>query len=266
MANDIHLYLILFPTTALIGSQLEPEAFAKHFNAGSSKFYSGKMIFAEIDAGYRHPYFRLDEQLKDVKAHADGRPRATKYISNYRVLEHIDFAAIGPLYISTPEGYILPLHERPYDALHQPGFIRVFCEITPVSMLVLSDYNFLEFSRFITDPLSSVGASKIFYTQIDLDIQEFLADLTNNSLTPSPIPDVHPSVLRDSIMELQTVKTKHTKGLSLANPLGKISFRNLRHGFMFASQEKNRFYGLPSLGEIEKKNYKFFMSFMFIFK
>ena len=97
----------------------------------------------------------------------------------------------------------------------------------------------------------------MFYTQIDLDIDEFLADFEANPLMQPPIPDIHPSVLRESVLDLRKYVDKHTKGLSLSNPLGKISFRHLRHGFMFASQSVNKFYPLPPLKDIEKSHFRF---------
>lgn len=257
MEHANHLYLILFPNSALVGSQLPPEEFGKHFISGSSKYYAGKLIFVEVSPTFRHPFFPIDGMLADLKPHEDGRPKSTKYVSTYRVLEHIDFDQLLNLYITTPEGYTLTLTAGPYEAKHQGGFIRIFGEITPVSMMVLSNYNFQEFGRFITDPQGFVGAPKMFYTQIDLDIEDFLARIDANPLMQPPIPDIHPAVLRKSILEMRKFKDKHTKGLSLNNPLGKISFRNLRHGFMFAAQDQTRFYPLPALEEIERTNYKF---------
>jgi len=195
--------------------------------------------------------------LADLQPHEDGRPKSTKYVSTYRVLEHVDYDALGHLYITTPEGYTLQLSPGAYDARHQPGFVRIFGEITPLSMLVLSDYNFLEFSKFITSPSTFVGAPKMFYTQVELEIEEFLKEIDANPLMQPPIPDVHPAVLRKAILELRQYKDKHTKGLSFTFSLGKLPFRNLRHGFMFASQTQNKFFPLPSDREIEKQNYRF---------
>lgn len=257
MSHENHLYVILFPTSCLVGSQLAPAEFARHFNAGSSKFYTGKLIFAEVDIGFRHPYFRLEEQLKQLVAHEDGRPKATKYFSHYRVLEHLDFAALGMLYISTPEGYVLDLKPETLAATHQPGQVRIYGEISPISMMVLSDLSFPEYGAYITQPDSPIGAPKMFYTQIDVDIDDFLKDFEDRAVMPSPIPDVHPSVLRDSILELRAIKGKHTKGLSMSNAIGKLPYRLLKHGFMFASAEANRFYRLPSLAHIEKEHPKF---------
>jgi len=257
MSSTTRQYMILFPNQALVGSQLEPQDFGRHFISGSSKYYSGKLIFAEIEPSYRHPYFPIEDCLKDMAPHSDGRPKSTKYISTYRVLEHIGFEALLDLYITTPEGHTLKLSAGPYDATHKAGLIRVYAEIAPVSMMVLSDYSFPDFSTFITSPKSKVGAPKMFYTQIDLDIDEFLTSFEANPLAPAPIPDIHPSVLRESVLELRKYVDKHTKGLSLANPLGKVSFRHLRHGFMFAGRSESRFYPLPSLKEIEASHFRF---------
>ena len=99
------LYMILYPHNALVASQLTPDDFAKHYTAGSSRHYQGKVIFAEIDPTYRHDFFRIEEVLDEVKPHKDGRPKATKFVASYRVLEHIAFGAIIRLHLATQEGY-----------------------------------------------------------------------------------------------------------------------------------------------------------------
>jgi hypothetical protein len=257
MEYNKHLYAILYPSAALVGSQLSATDFAHHFITGSSKFFSGKLIFAEIDGGFRNPYFPIEESLAELTHHEDGRPKATKYISTYRVLEHLEFSAIKKLYISTPEGHTLELAEGAYDKHHEPGLIRVYAEISPISMMLLSDYNFADFGKFITDPKNRVGAPAMFYTQIELEVDEFLKEIQANPLLPSPIPDLHPGILSKSLLELKHAPDKHTKGLSPASSLGKVSFRNIRHGFMFASQKGTKFFPMPDLKTIEEKNFKF---------
>lgn len=257
MPHTNHLYAILFPSTALVGSQLSPQDFGKHFISGSSKYYAGKLIFVEIDPTYRHPFLKIDQMLKGLTPHEDGSPRSTKYVSTYRVLEHLDYDAMMDLYITTPEGYTLALKPGPQGPERESGLIRVYAEINPVSMMLLSDLSFTEFGKFITAPDSRVGAPIMLFTQVELDPDEFLEEFEANPLLASPIPDIHPSVLKKSILELRKFKDKHTKGLSPASPLGKISFKNLRHGFMFASQDKSRFYPMPNQKVIEETNFKF---------
>lgn len=67
-----HLYLILYPNEALVASQLTPEEFGKHYSVGSPRHFSGKVIFAEVDIGYRNDYFRIDDYLRITESGVRG--------------------------------------------------------------------------------------------------------------------------------------------------------------------------------------------------
>ncbi len=255
-----YLYLICHPNPALVASQYAPEKFARHYSAGSTRYYDGKVIFAELDINFRNPYFDIEKGLEGLVPHEDGRPKATKFISTYRVLEHVDFSSIKKLYLSNTDGSCYGLESAKYDHTHKPDFLRIFAEVTPLKMLVLSDYNFSEYGKWITDPSNVKSAPKVLYTQFDLTIADFLADFEANPLMPPPLPSIHPSKLRDAIIELQNVREKHTKGLSLDVSFNKKSYRQIRHGFMFASAEEELFFPMPELSVIEKENYKFYRS------
>jgi hypothetical protein len=56
---------------------------------------------------------------------------------------------------------------------------------------------------------------------------------------------------------MQAMPDKKAKGLSLFCPIEQISFKKIRHGFMFASPDSYRFFPMPELQEIEEKNFKF---------
>lgn len=257
MNHQNHLYMTLHPNCSLIGSQYSPEEFATHYMSGSTRHYDGKVIFAEIDINYRHDFFNIDRGIEGLVEHEDGRPKATKFICTYRVLEHVSFDAIKRLYVTTPSAVVLGLDPEPYDVKHSPGFIRLFAEITPMRMLVLTRLSFPEFGKAITDPDNPKGVPSIFYTQIDLNIADFMGEIDKNPFLPTPIPSVHPSKLRDAIIELQSSPNKRTKGLSLDSNFNAKSYRSLRHGFMFASQSDSRFFRMPSAEEIEDINYRF---------
>lgn len=260
MSYESHLYLVLMPNQALVASQLTPEQFAKHFNTGSARHYAGKTIFAEIDIAFRHPYFDIDAGLAALIPHEDGRPKATKYISTYRVLEHIDFETIKALYLTTPEGYCIELTEAPHQAKHEPGFIRTYAEIAPPRMLVLSRLDFPEFGQRITEAGYTKGAPKLFYTQIDFNTDEFLKRFDENPMISSPVPGVHPSKLRDAILELRNIPEKPLKAVSLDSALDTIGYRLVRHGFMFASSEGTKYFPMLPTAEIERRNYQFYRS------
>ncbi len=250
------LYMVLYPNASLIASQYDPDMFAQHYTSGSSRHYSGKVVFAEVAPDYRHDYFDIESSLKELKPHEDGRPKATKFISCYRVLEHVDLEAIGDLHLSTQEGHCINLQRGEFDIAHKET-IRIYAEINPMHMLVMSRYNPREFGACITDPANPKSAPKQFYTQLNIDIDEFLRDFEHNPFKPSPVTALHPSTIRDGYLELMANPAKKNKGLALDSNLDSMSYRLLKHGFTFATKGKSIFYPLPSVRAIEAKNLKF---------
>jgi hypothetical protein len=252
-----HLYQILYPNQALIASHLNPQDFARHYLVGSVRHYTGKLVFAEINPAFRHPYFKIDEALADMKPHEDGTPKRTKFISSYRVLEHMSFDAIETLYLANSEAQVLELKPGVYNKKHEAGYLRTYAEIAPLSMLVLSPLAMNEFGASITAPGNAKGSPKLFYTQIELNISEFLETFETNPFAQAPFPFLHPSKLRDAILDMQAKPEKDTKGLSLFCPLDQISFKKIRHGFMFSDGSHSKFFEMPSLHDIEANNFKF---------
>lgn len=258
MDYAVHLYLVLYPNNALIASQLMPDQFADHYTIGSDKHYNGKVIFAEIDPSFRHPFFQIDEALTHVKPHPDGRPKATKFIANYRVQEHIDLKSIGTLYLCTAQGHMIPLEAAEMPNHSERGKVWIYAEISPMTMLLLSDLDCLEFGRFITDPSEFKSAPAQFYTQLNVDVPGFIEYFENHPFTNSPIGSIHPSALRDAYLELKKYGDKHNKGLCLNSSLSTVSYKLIRRGFIFASGKEMKFYTMPSLEEIERINFRFF--------
>lgn len=170
-----HLYMIVFPINALVASQLDPAAFAQHYTIGSARHFQGKVIFAEIDIDFRNPYFRIDEYLEKTVPHDDGSPKRTKFISSYRVLEHVSFDAIKKLYLVTVNGKALELSPSEYTAENVPGLIRIYQEIAPVRNLIASRLDQRTFGKYISED-DAKGAARVCFTQIDLNIEEFLAE------------------------------------------------------------------------------------------
>jgi len=260
MSFDSHLYQILMPNQALVASQLTPEQFAMHFTSGSARHYEGKIIFAELDVDFRNPYFDIDAGLAGLVPHGDGRPKATKYISTYRVLEHVDFKAIKALYLTSSEGFCIRLDEATYTTQHTEGYIRTYAEIAPPRMLVISRMTFPEFGKFITRPDYNKGAPKLFYTQVEFQADEFLQRFDAHPMTPSPFKGLHPSKLRDAIHELGNKPGKPLKSVSLDSSLETIGYRRIKHGFMFASAEETKYFPMLKSEEIEQKYYNFYRS------
>ncbi|HAP44599.1 MAG: hypothetical protein A2087_00335 [Spirochaetes bacterium GWD1_61_31] len=257
MEEAKRLYMVVHPNHALIASQLDPEHFARHYTQGSTRYFEGRLIFVEIDPAFRHPYFKIDHAFEELKQHEDGRPKATKFISSYRTLEHIDYAALGKLYYCNSLGDFVELTSADYDPTMRGDEMRIILEINPIKMMVLTHYNFLEYAKYITDPSMPKGAPKMFYSQLEFNVDDFLKEFQDNPFIRCFVPGIHPARLREAIHEVRSKPGKKTKGLSLDCPVDRISYKHLRHGFMFASQDVCKFYPLLPLEDVERKYYKF---------
>lgn len=257
MADERHLYLIIHPNHSLIASGLEPEHFAKHYVQGSTRYFEGRLIFVEIDPAFRHPYFDIDTAFSQLTPHEDGRPKATKFIKSYRTLEHVDYSALGKMFICNSLGEFVALESSEYDPKVEGDDLSIILEINPIKMMVLTKFNFIEYSKYITDPHQPKGAPCMFYTQLDFNADDFLAEFDENPFIRCFVPGIHPARLRAAIQEVRTTPGKNVKGLSLDCPYDKISYKFLRHGFMFAAQSGYKYYPLKSLEEVERDWYKF---------
>ncbi len=257
---DKRLYAIMWPNYALVGSMLKPMEFGRHYTIGSSRYFHGQVVFAEIEADFRNEFFPIDRMLEEVKPKADGTPKRTKFISCYRVLEHLDFAALRNLYVSSADGKTLELQKEPYEKAHEPGFVRTYQEIAPFSALVLSYLTPPDFGSYITDPEQPKSAPKVMFTQIDLNIEEFLALIESNPFHDSPLPNIHPQKLKEQILEIKGQPEKTVKGISLDSVFGRISFLRLRTGFWIAGGGELLFYRIPSEQELRTKHYGFYQT------
>lgn len=260
MEYQKYMYMIVHPAPALIASQYEPMDFASHYVSGTTRYYDGKVLFAQIDINYRHPYFDIDRALGELVPHKDGRPKATKFVKCYRVIEHIDFKAITGFFITNPDGSCLELKKSTSEdeiSLQEEGILRIYAEINPLSMLVLSRSSWMEFGNYITRQDYFKNVPKLCYTQLEFDAKQFLKEFEQNSFIQPPVPGVHPSKLRDAVLELLDKPQKMTKGITLDSQFNKIPYKMVRHGFMFFGASEHLLFRMPSISDIEKNNIRF---------
>ncbi len=254
MSYETRLYQILYPNNALVASQLSPEDFGKHYQIGSASYYEGKLLFVEIDVNFRDEFFNIDEQISNIDT-KDGQPKATRFIASYRVLEHVSMDAIKSLYMVTPNGETLELKQGVHDKVHKPDMIRTFAQICPTSVLAITTLNAIEYGHYITDSFNPRWAPKLFFTQIELPAEQFLRQLEENPFMSAPFPFVHPSKLRDAILEIKDKsKDKKVKGVSLKSDLEKITYSKIRHGFWLAAKEAILFFPMPEEDIIKRDN------------
>ena len=250
-----HLYMIIFPNNALLASQLEPKDFAKHYAVGTAKHYQNKVIFAEIDINFRDPYFAIDEYLAQTVPHKDGSPKKTKFVAIYAVLEHIDLKAIQKLYLVTPSGKALDLEPGPYTAINEPGYVRIYQEITPLQNLIGSNLDQRQFGKWLTRETRSKGCPKICFTQIDFDVDGFLEENKDRTIITSPIPEHHPWRLYDCLRQLRANPEMKTKTISLGSLLRQLSYCKIRHGIWFVDGDELLFFPMPVCEDLEERYY-----------
>ena len=251
-----HLYLILFPNEALVASQLTPEEFGSHYSIGSSRHFTGKVIFAEVNIDFRHEFLRIDDYLKETESGIPGRPKRTKFVKSYRVLEHVDLSALEELYLVTTDGAVLGLekHEQPTDYGDQSR-IRLYQEICPLRLLVASNLGPQQFGHYITGETWSKGAPKIFFTKYDIDVAAMVANNEVRGFNMGPLPNVNPTNLPTAFKELQEDPSKKTKTVSLNPNLDFVSYKAIKHGFWFSGGPDTVFYRMPSIDELHEKHY-----------
>jgi hypothetical protein len=250
-----HLYLILFPNEALVASQLTPEEFGMHYSIGSPRHFSGKVIFAEVDIEFRNPYLRIDEYLKITESGMPGRPKRTKFVKSYRVLEHIDYSALQKLYLVTTDGAVLGLEKSPQPPhIGDENRVRVYQEICPLRLLVASSLDPQLFGHFITEETWSRGAPKIFFTKYDIDVAATVADNAVHAYNMGPLPNVNPTNLPTALKELTEDRTKKTKTVSLNPNLDFMSYKSIQQGFWFSAGEETIFYRMPGIDELKEKH------------
>jgi len=250
-----HLYLILFPNEALVASQLTPEEFGMHYSVGSSRHFNGKVIFVELDIEFRHPFLRIDEYLKYTESGIPGRPKRTKFVKSYRVLEHMDFSALRKLYLVTTDGGVLGLDRGPQPSyLGDESRVRLYQEICPLRLLVASSLDPQQFGHYITEETWSKGAPRIFFTKYNIDVAATVTDNAVHAYNMGPLPNVNPTNLPTAFKELQEDLTKKTKTVSLNPNLDFMSYKSIKQGFWFSGGQETVFYRMPGIDELREKH------------
>ncbi len=249
----VHLYLSLIPE-ALIASMLTPEEFGSYYAVGSKKKTAGQAIFFEIDPDFDSQYFRIKEGVSRCVPHEDGTPKASIYISVYRVLEHVPIDAMGKLYLVTQDGRTLGL-EKSEAIPDLDGGSHLYKEIAPVTPLVGSRLNPLEFYDLIVkNPTSLVTLPAIAFTELRL------GELADNPEMGEigDLPYSNLDHLREVLKDLKT-KPVATKMVDRASP-APFAYRTVKNGFFIGNQSEIAYYPMPSHQELRENNYRWWRS------
>lgn len=250
---ETHFYLSLLPE-ALIVSMLSPEEFGAYYATGSAKKSRGQAMFFEVDPTFRHDFFRIEEALKRCVPHEDGSPKASVYASVYRVLEHMDLAAVSDLYLTTQDGRTLGLKSSEILPDGEEN-LHLYQEIAPVTPLVVSRFAPISFLDLIVrNPVSLVTVPAIVFTELQLG--ELARDPEMGLM--DELPYANSDHLRQCLTELKTkyVSTKMVDRTHSPN----VQYRTIKNGFFFGNQQQLKYYPMPSPTTLRNENYRWFRS------
>lgn len=251
--RDIHLYLSLIPE-ALIASMLTPEEFGVYYAVGTAKKSRGQAAFIEIDPGFRHDYFQIDEGIRRCQPHEDGSPKASIYISVYRVLEHVPIDAMGSLYLVTQDGRVLGLDAveqlpEPTDGLH------LYQEIAPVHPLVVSSLAPRGFYKLIVHkPGILVRLPAICF--VELRLGELAEHPQHGEVGDLPYSRIEH--LRQCLMDL-TMKTVDAKMVNRVQPAS-FHYRTIESGIFIGNTEDLVCFPFPPADKLRVEHYRWWRS------
>lgn len=251
--RDVHLYLSLMPE-ALIASMLTPEEFGVYYAVGTAKKSRGQAAFIEVDPDFRHDYFRIDEGLRRCQPHEDGSPKASIYVSVYRVLEHVPIGAMGQLYLVTQDGRVLGLDA--VEKLPEPtNGLHLYQEIAPVHPLVVSSLAPQGFYKLIVhQPGILVRLPAICF--VELRLGQLADDPRHGDVGDLPYSRIEH--LRQCLVDLST-KTVDAKMVNRIEPAS-FHYRTIKSGIFVGNDEDLVCFHFPSADTLRAEHYRWWRS------
>jgi hypothetical protein len=249
----IHLYMLCYRFEALVASHLEPESFGRYMAVGDQKNTKGNVLFFEINSALKGNYFRLSDIAERCVPHTDGSPKRSKYISIYRVLEHLEIADIGTLYLATADGRVLGLEPSNYDPTHEDAGPNLYQELSPVSPMIVSALPPAALIRFISDPANPLRIPRLLFADL-------LLDRDDSGRLAGYLPYADPMHIVDCIRELERGGSdKMTKTVS-RDPHLHGFFRTIRRGFFLGDADHLKFYRFPERRALEIEHTRWWRS------
>lgn len=246
------LYLSMIPE-ALVASMLPPEAFGRYLAVGSHKRSSSPAIYFELDSGFASDFFKMDIVRERCVPHADGSPKHTLYLGIYRVLEHVPLEALGTLYLTTRDGQVLALGQKPRPGTFEAGY-HLYDEICPVHPLIASKLDPAAFAEFVTNPASPLCVPKIVFAELDP------AKLIGTDLTAEALPALHnlPQRIKECFRELDAAG-KPTKTVDRIRSLT-CRWNHIRNGYFVGAGKTLLYYPFPDEATLDRHHHKWWRS------
>ena len=248
-----YLYFSLIPE-ALIASMLPPEQFGQYYATGHKYKSKGQAIFFEVDPGFRHEFFAIDDGLKRCVPRPDGTPKNSVYISVYRVLEHIPVSALGKLYLSTAYGHTLGLNKGTITPREGPG-LHMYQDLAPVNSLVVSNQDPISFYESVTSkPSKFIRFPGLCF--VELGLGALATDPANGPVGDLPYSFMHH--LREALLELDPAG-KESKLVHRVHSL-EFPYRMIKSGLYAGNGADLAFYPMPTHEALRREHNQWWRS------
>jgi hypothetical protein len=240
---EIHYYMLCYRFEALVASHLGPESFGRYMAVGTQKNTRGNLLFFEVNPNLDSDYFSLNDIHERCVPRPDGSPKRSKYVSIYRVMEHLKMSDFGRLYLVTADGRALGLDASEYDATHEDAGPNLYQELCPVSPMVVSVLPPAAIVRFLTDSQNPLRLPRFLFADLLIDRDE-------TGRLAGYLPYADPIHIIDCIRELEHGSDKKTKTVARTPHLHGF-FRTIRRGFFLGDAQQLKFYRFPDRRTLE---------------
>lgn len=255
---NTHYYLSVFPTEALIASQLEPARFGQYMAIGSKNGSYEKIMFIELEGDFGD-YFDWKYAKERCVPHSNGDPKNSVWMSVYRALEHTPVDKLRSMFLTTIDGRTLEVSRSEFSAPEAAREYYVYQELCPVTPLVVSAHNPAEFARFMTDPGSHVRVPSVVFA--DLKVIDF-----NNPEKTGNIGatyDKNIEHLKQCIHAVTEHSGKVNKNVERSN-VGSFGYQIINQGIYVGNGAKIAMYKMPSIEQIRQNHYDWGRSAMIL--
>jgi hypothetical protein len=252
-----YYYLSIFPTQALIASQLEPRHFGSYMATGKKNGSFERIMFIEVEGGFGD-YFDWGYAKQRCVLHDDGRPKNSVWLSVYRALEHTPMEVMKSLYLVTKDGRSLEIPRGEYQAPKNTKYY-VYNELCPINPLVVSRLDPHDFGAYMTNPKVKVSVPKVVFADlktINLDDPEKTGNIgATYDRNLEHFKDCVNSVLDDPEKLNKNVERSHSES---------FSYNIINRGIYICQGEDTLFYPMPNVEDLRQNYYDWARSAMIL--
>lgn len=241
---SVHYYLSLFPTEALIASELDPGAFGVYLATASHRGSSEPTTIIEIEGEFGDHF---DWQYAKEKCAANVEPKNSVYLSIYRTLEQIPLTKLGTLYLVTRDGRALPLEpELIQGDIHQTEEFYLYQELCPVRPVVVTTLGPSQFCRYMVSEETKIHIPRIAFADLKV------IDLNNINDAGNIGCLYHENLghLKDCINVVTKKKSTGAKTLDRAR-VESFTYNLINTGIYIGDNEGMVYYRMKSIRELD---------------